>query len=132
MSRGLDGVSEARAAAPAHALADLLRTLPESRLRRATAGESVAQAALRIAQLLADTAAGIHDRDAAAPTMRQVPDLGPFALPDQLTVTATELDGAARGLDASTQVWAPDGKRSTLGAVLGVVASRTAALLALA
>jgi hypothetical protein len=51
----------------------------------------VAERGLEIAQLLADLV--------AAPASRRVPDLGPFAVPDQITVTATDLAQTAAGVD---------------------------------
>jgi hypothetical protein len=50
-------------------------------------GRTLAERGLALAQALADLAAG-----GTSPT---VPDLGPFAVPDQIVVTATDLCDAA-------------------------------------
>lgn len=81
-------------AAQAHALADRLRALPESRWLRVEDGSSVAARGLAIAQAMADLVAGSGSRP--------VPDLGPFAVPDQLAVTATDLAGSTVPLDPAT------------------------------
>lgn len=92
-------------ATQARELADRLRALPESRWLRLEDGRTVAERGLEIAQLLADLG--------GAPAGHRVPDLGPFAVPDQLAVTATDLAQADGVPDPAT---------------LGVVLERMAAL----
>lgn len=120
------GPSEARL------FADRLRTLPESRLRRSTGAESLAQAGVALAQLLADLAAGVEARDGGAPPRRIVPDLGPFAVADQIAVTATDLAQALDGVDTAVQVWRPDGERDVLSRLLDDLDERVRTLIRLA
>ncbi|MGQ0843679.1 MAG: hypothetical protein ACT4QF_06050 [Sporichthyaceae bacterium] len=99
----------------AHALADRLRTLPESRWRRPVGARTVASAALEVAQLLADLTAALEARIAeTAPVQRSVPDLGVFALPDQIAVVATDLWAALNGAEGDAEIWGPDGDRVPL------------------
>ncbi|GAA0636579.1 hypothetical protein GCM10009547_46090 [Sporichthya brevicatena] len=103
-------------------IADRLRRMPESRLRR------VADAAHALAQDLADAAAGVESRVAdVPPALRPVPTLSVFAVADQVTVTAHDLTAAAAGLDPGTDVWW-EGARRPLGDVLAALAERTRAL----
>jgi hypothetical protein len=87
-------------------LADRLRRLPESRLKK------VAVAAHELAQALADAAAGVEARAAdRPPPLRPVPRLSVFALGDQIAVTVHDLADAAAGLDAAEPVWRHGAKR---------------------
>jgi len=99
-----------------------LGRLPESRLvggRDAVDGLTVAAIAHSTAQQLADLAAGVERRDSPQPPVSRVlPDLGPFVVSDQLAVTGTDLLAGAAGLDPAAVVWAPDGRRGPLAAVL--------------
>ncbi|WP_019872873.1 hypothetical protein [Sporichthya polymorpha] len=105
-------------------IADRLRRMPESRLRR------VADAAHALAQDLADAAAGIEGRAGKTPpALRPVPTLSVFAVADQVTVTAHDLGAAAAGLDSGTHVWW-QGARGPLGEVLAALTERTRALRA--
>lgn len=116
----------------AYALADRMRTLPESRLRRpvGTDGETVAAAGLRVAQLLADLAAGIVGRDDPERCVRGVPDLGPFAIPDQIAVTATDLVPVLARVPEDVEVWSPTGERIWLTALLARARADVDALIA--
>lgn len=116
----------------AHVFADRLRTLPESRLQRSVGPESLARAGVGLAQLLADLAAGVEARDGAAPLGRTVPDLGPFAVADQIAVTATDLALALDGVDPRAEVWAPGGERDVLSRLLEHLDQRVRALTRLA
>ena len=70
-------------------------------------------AALDLAQHLADAAQGVEERAAAvAPVPRVVPDVGVFALGDQVAVTGTDLVAAALGLRAAGRGVDPPGTRS--------------------
>ncbi|MGQ0463742.1 MAG: hypothetical protein ACT4QG_00315 [Sporichthyaceae bacterium] len=102
----------------ARVFADRLRTLPESRLQRSDGTETLAAAGLRLAQLLADLAAGVTARDGSPPPPRRVPDVGPFAVADQIAVTAADLAQALDGVDPAVHVWAPDGSRAALCTLL--------------
>jgi hypothetical protein len=98
--------------------ADRLRRLPESRLNK------VATAARGLTQSLADAAAGIEARDAAAPpAVRVVPALSVFAIADQVTVTAHDLRAAAAGLAPEAAVWW-DGARTPVQDVLEALVER--------
>lgn len=101
-----------------HDTAGRLRRLPESRLSKvATDGRGLAQS-------LADAAAGIEARDAAAPPpVRVVPALSVFAIADQVTVTAHDLRAAAAGLAPEANVWW-DGARRPLQDVLEALVER--------
>lgn len=116
----------------AHDLADRLRTLPESRLRRPVAadGETVAEAGLRVVQLLADLAAGIVGRDDAVRCVRRVPDLGAFAVSDQIAVTATDLAQVLADVAGDVEVWSPTGERTLLTALLSRARAEVDALTA--
>ncbi len=97
------------------ALADRLRQLPESRLKKAagSAGDLI--------QLLADVAAGIEARGAdEPPQLRAVPTLSVFALGDQIAVTARELTDATRGLSPAETVWWHGARRSLSDALRAV------------
>ena len=79
-------------------LAEHLRRLPESRLRRhrPELGEATAaDAAHALAQWLADTAAALAADESPAPPPR-VPRLSDLAVGDQVAVTGAELVAAAR------------------------------------
>lgn len=119
-------------ASAAHVFADRLRTLPESRLRRSVGPESLAGAGVALAQLLADLAAGVEARDGGAPLRRTVPDLGPFAVADQIAVTATDLAQALDGVESDAEVWAPDGERAVLARLLADLGERVRTLSRLA
>jgi hypothetical protein len=110
-------------------VADRLRTAPLARLTRAEDGASTpADQALLLLQQLADLEAGATAReDDGAPTWRTVPDLGPTALGDQLTVLGTDLGAAVLDLPDPTPVWTPVG-RSTLGSELASLAVALRAL----
>ena len=98
--------------------ADRLRRLPESRLKK------VAAAGRGLAQSLADAAAGIEARDAAAPpAVRVVPALSVFAIADQVTVTAHDLRTAAAALAPDVAVWW-GGARTPLRVVLEALVER--------
>ncbi len=105
---------------------DRLLRLPESRLTAlGPDGRTVAQAGHEVAQRLADTAAGVEDREAPAPPeSRAVPWLGPFVVAHQVAVTGADLLAAGVGLDARVAVWAEASRRD-----LGVVLADCAALL---
>lgn len=93
-------------------IAERLRRLPESRLNK------VAPVGRGLVQAVADAAAGIEARAAAAPPpLRVVPALSVFAIADQVTVTADDLRAAAAGLAPEVPVWW-DGARTPLQDVL--------------
>jgi len=107
-------------------VADRLRTMPLARLRATAAAvpgsalfppagragragnvdETVADGALRAAQLMADLATGVERRDAPAPPAApRVPRLADVALGDQVEVTGRDLLTAADDLPGSAPVW---------------------------
>jgi hypothetical protein len=110
-------------------VADRLRSMSDARLGQPfpPAGTR-AMAALDLAQHLADVAQGVEDRGAASmPTPRVVPDVGVFALGDQVAVTGTDLVAAAAGLRPEEEVWTARGRLS----LAQVVAEATDAVRAL-
>lgn len=70
---------------------DRLRSLGPNRLAAGGAVVSVADEAHRLAQLLADAAAGFADEDRPDETRRNVPRLGDHAVADQVAVTGRDL-----------------------------------------
>jgi hypothetical protein len=99
-------------------LADHLRRLPESRLRRrpdALGGATTAEAAHALAQWYADAAARLADPD--APVRRAVPRLSDLAVADQVAVTGADLVSALAATDPVRRA-----------APLAEAAARTAAL----
>ncbi|MFG2823841.1 hypothetical protein ACGFX4_31000 [Kitasatospora sp. NPDC048365] len=72
-------------------LADRFRSMPQSRLLGAVPGHpSRAAAGLALARRLAATALALEGRPA-----QDVPDVGPFAIGDQLAVTGHDLAAVA-------------------------------------
>ncbi len=88
-------------------LADRLRSLSDVRLGGPfPPHESRAVAALDLAQLLADAAQGVEERACLQPPVsRVVPDLGVFALGDQVAVTGRDLVAATVDADPDIEVW---------------------------
>lgn len=100
-------------------LADRLRSLSDVRLLQPfpPAGTR-ASAALDLAQRLADAGGGVQAREAAEPPPRRVvPDVGVFALGDQVAVTGADLVTAATPLVLDVPVWS-EGAARRLGDVL--------------
>jgi hypothetical protein len=93
--------------------------MSDARLAQPFAGAGTrASAALDLAQLLADAAQGIEERDCDLPPVsRVVPDVGVFALGDQVAVTGTDLVVAAGRAGADAEVWAV-GQRVLLAVAL--------------
>ena len=100
-------------------VADRLRSMSDVRLGQPFPPTGTrALAALDLAQHLADAAQGVEERAAAvAPGLRVVPDVGVFALGDQVAVTGTDLVVAAGGLRPEDVVWTAEG-RAPLSQVL--------------
>ncbi len=94
-------------------LAERFRTLSEAKLARPLPPHPSRAAAGRyLAQLLADAALGVADREAPGPpAWREVPELDPFAVGDQIAVTGADLVNALDGLAEAEPVWARDGRR---------------------
>lgn len=111
-------------------VADRLRGLSEARLAESTPGAqstpgwaSRAAAGRRLAQLLADLAAGVEGRlDRAAPTWRDVPGLSDFAVGDQVAVTGQDAAAALVDVQEGEGVWTRTG-RQPAAAAAGVVAT---------
>lgn len=100
------------------ALADHLRRLPESRLRRRhdeLGGATAAEAAHRLAQWLADEAAR-WDAGEGPVVLRAVPRLSDLAVGDQVAVTGQEL------VDRLADRRQPEAIRATLAEALERVA----------
>jgi hypothetical protein len=93
-------------------VADRLRSMSDVRLGQPFPPSGTrALAALDLAQHLADAAQGVEERESAvAPVPRVVPDVGVFALGDQVTVTGTDLVAAAVGLQPEDEVWTVKGR----------------------
>jgi hypothetical protein len=95
-------------------LADRLRNLSQARLAAAAPPHpSRAAAARAAAQTLADAAAGLEaGPDPTGPTWRTVPDLGDFAVGDQLAVTGHDLIAAAESTQPDDDAWGHHGRRT--------------------
>jgi len=91
---------------------DRLRALSLDRLAQpAPPWPSRAAAARDAAQVLAATAQGVEERDAAhAPAYRVVPALGPHAAADQVAVTGADLRRAVAATPAGARVWLGAGR----------------------
>lgn len=96
-------------------VAGRLRGLGEPRLRvDLPPWGSVADAGHAVAQALADAASGVEDRSAArAPARREVPRLRSTSVGDQVAVTGQDLVEALAAVSPDTEVWSPDGSRTT-------------------
>lgn len=110
-------------------LAVRLRSMSDVRLGRALAsGATGAAAGLEVAQGLADAAHGIEQRELIGPPhQRRVPDLGVFAVGDQVAVTGADLARLAGALPEDTMVWYGSA-RAQLGEVIGTQAAAVRAL----
>jgi hypothetical protein len=100
------------------AVADRLRHLSEARLKapltaRQESSPSRARAALGLAQCLADLAAAVEGEP-----LREVPDLGVFAVGDQVAVTSGDLARALEPLPADHALIMQDGELGTAGDVV--------------
>ena len=95
------------------ALAERFRTLSEAKLAGSLPPHgSRAAAGRHLAQLLADAALGVAGRQAAGPpAWREVPELDPFAVGDQIAVTGYDLVAALAGVAEAEQVWTRQGRR---------------------
>jgi hypothetical protein len=110
-------------------LAGRLRSLSDVRLGRPfPPHESRASAALDLAQLLADAAQGVEERASLEPPERRiVPDLGVFALGDQVAVTGRDLVAATRAADPDAEVWST-GRRLPAQSALAAMTESVRAL----
>lgn len=92
-------------------VADRLRSMSDVRLTQHDGRDGTrAAAALDLAQQLADAALGVDARgDRTPPPRRVVPDLGVFALGDQVSVTGHDLVDALGQVSAGDRVWGPAG-----------------------
>jgi hypothetical protein len=106
-----------------------LRSMSDVRLGRSLPdGSTRAEAARSLAQRLADAAQGVEQRaNDKPPTPRVVPDLGVFAVGDQVAVTGTDLARAASDLPGETAVW----RGSARATAQDVIAEQAAAVRAL-
>lgn len=94
-------------AAETQRVARRLRGLSGPRLRRPLpAYGTVADAGHRLAQVLADAAQGVEERDLAAITRRLVSRLAVGAVGDQVDVTAGDLLAALAMVGPDDEVWA--------------------------
>jgi hypothetical protein len=95
-------------------LADRLRNLSQARLSAAAPPHATRAAAARAAaQTLADAAAGLEARqDTTGPTWRTLPDLGDFAVGDQLAVIGHDLLAAAQITGPDDDAWSHHGRRT--------------------
>jgi hypothetical protein len=95
-------------------VADRLRNLSQARLSAAAPPHASRAAAARAAaQLLADASAGLEAReDSSGPTWRTLPDLGDFAVGDQLAVTGHDLLAAALTAQPEDAAWGHHGRRT--------------------
>jgi hypothetical protein len=96
-------------------LAERLRGLSDTKLAGALPPyPSRAAAGRAVAQLLADSAVGVAERRAPAPPVwREVPELNPFAVGDQIAVTGHDLWMALAGVTGDELVWTTEGRRTT-------------------
>jgi hypothetical protein len=95
-------------------VADRLRNLSQARLSAAAPPHASRAAAARAtAQVLADAATGLEAReDPTVPTWRPLPDLGDFAVGDQLAVTGHDLLAAAQRAQPDDDAWSHHGRRT--------------------
>ncbi|MBA3618713.1 MAG: hypothetical protein H0W56_03810 [Acidothermales bacterium] len=102
-----------RVAADIERLADRLRRLSPARLTQPLPPYGTCADAGRLAaQLLADTAQGIEERDgSAAPSWRTVPSLPDHVVGEQVAVTGHDLLAALSGLALDVPVWTRQGRR---------------------
>jgi hypothetical protein len=112
------GVDVSAFAKESGAVADRLRHLSESRLKapltaRQESSPSRARAGLALAQCLADLAAAVEGEP-----LREVPDLGVFAVGDQVAVTAGDLARALESVPAEHVLILQDGELGTAGDVV--------------
>jgi hypothetical protein len=113
-------------------VAEAYRRMPHSKfaLRLEPYGDR-AQAGHWLAAQFAALAQGVEEWDRPEPPRwRELPVLGPFALGDQLAVTAGDLLRAYRKLKepAATYVWTPGDSRVPAEKALAVVLDSTTAL----
>jgi hypothetical protein len=101
----------------AQLLSDRLRTLPESALRRGAAAEGLA--------LARELARRAQTLECPVTTPREMPDVGLFAVGDQLSVAALDLAEIVREVDAN------DDLTEALGLVRAAAARITAAATAM-
>ncbi|MDQ1617419.1 MAG: hypothetical protein QOJ60_3358 [Actinomycetota bacterium] len=101
-------------------VADRLRGLSQARLSAPVPGHpSRAAAGRALAARLARAAQGVEAcGDPAEPTWRDLPELSDFAVGDQVAVTGNDLFRSLAGLPAGTSVWAPPGRRVSVGRLL--------------
>ncbi len=102
-----------RVAADVERLADRLRRLSPARLSQPLPPYGTrADAGRFAAQLLADAAQGIEERDgSAAPRWRTVPSLPDHVVGEQVAVTGHDLLAALHGLAPDLPVWTQQGRR---------------------
>jgi len=95
-------------------VSDRLRGLSAARLSAAAPPHSSRAAAARAtAQTLADASAGLEACGArAAPPWRTLPELGDFAVGDQVAVAGHDLVAATQQVAPGTPVWARHGRPS--------------------
>lgn len=110
-------------------VAERLRTLSEAQLAaEAPPYPSRAAGAREVAQVLADAAQAVEERDSGAePSWRAVPVLSEFAVGDQVAVTGQDLLAVLDTVSPEETVWAR-GTRRTAGEVITDAAARLAAL----
>ena len=110
-------------------VAGRLRTLSPAQLAAAVEGHpSRAAGGRAVAQLLVVAAQGIEERSAPdEPRWRQLPELSPFAVGDQVAVTGHDLLALLGSVGPQQPVWTP-GTRRTAVEVLTDAADHLASL----
>jgi hypothetical protein len=114
-----------------HRLTDLYRRMPHSKFsQKLEPYGDRASAGAWLASQLAALAQGVEEWDRPRPPKwRRLPDVGAFALGDQIAVTGKDLLAAFDALpdDAGTLVWTPgDGRVPAEKALAAVLESTTA------
>ncbi len=122
VSERLRHLSQAQLAAPA---------APVSPTGAGQGYDSRAQAGRVVAQVLADTALVLEAAAAGtAPDLRRLPELGDFAVGDQVAVTGHDVLAAMEQVRPDTQVAADTGERATPGPTAADVVAGATRLLA--
>jgi hypothetical protein len=124
----------ARLAADVERVEDRVRGLSLPRLARALPPYgTVADAARRVAQLLADCAQGVEERERdVAPRWRELPRLPDHVVGDQVAVTGRDAVAALRGVDdGGASVWTRAGRRPVTEVAAEVLAAMRETRLAI-
>jgi hypothetical protein len=104
-------------------LADRFRGMSEGKLTGPLPPHATrAEAGRRMAQALADAALGVQAQGASEPpAWREVPELSPFAVGDQIAVTGQDLLAALTVADPARLAWTREGRHPTAQVVVAAL-----------